>query len=92
MTLIDIPLILIGLVLFAVVIRMVLGPTQADRAVSADLFFFCFVAMVALFGARNGLSSAFDVVVIATLTGFVATLWTARLIRRERTERQEEAA
>lgn len=83
MSLIDIPLLLIGLVFVVVAVRMVMGPSQADRAVAADLSFFCFICMVALFGARQGLSAAFDVVMIATLTGLVATLWLARLIRPE---------
>lgn len=90
MNLLDIPLVLIGLVFLAVVIRMVIGPTQADRAASADLSFFSFIAMAALFGARTGLPAAFDVVLIATLTGFVGTIWMARLIRREKPEPDRE--
>lgn len=84
MSLIDIPLLLIGIVFLVVVVRMALGPSQGDRAVAADLSFFCFISMVALFGARQGLTAAFDVVLIATLSGLVATLWLSRLIRTER--------
>lgn len=84
MSLIDIPLVLIGGVFVVVVIRMVLGPSQGDRAVAADLSFFCFIAMTALFGARQGFGAAFDVVLVATLTGLVATLWLSRMIRAER--------
>ncbi|MDS1269910.1 monovalent cation/H+ antiporter complex subunit F [Lipingzhangella sp. LS1_29] len=84
MTLLDIPMVAIGLVLVAVVVRAVLGPTQADRAVAADLAFFSFLALVALFGARLGADAAFDVVLIGTLTGFVSAVWLARLITRGR--------
>ncbi|WP_046470031.1 monovalent cation/H+ antiporter complex subunit F [Allosalinactinospora lopnorensis] len=83
MTLIDIPLIAIGLVMVMVAVRMFIGPTSADRATAADLGFFCFIALAALFGARTDMPAAFDVVLIATLTGFVGTIWMARLISRK---------
>lgn len=82
MTLIDIPIIAIGLVLLAVVVRHIRGPSQADRAVAADLSFFSLLALVALFGVRLEQDAAFDVVLIGTVSGFVAILWLAHLITR----------
>lgn len=82
MTLLDIPLAVLGLVLVAVAVRAVLGPSKADRATAADLAFFVFLAMAALIGARMEEPAAFDVVLIGTLTGFVSAVWLARLITR----------
>lgn len=84
MSLLYIPMAVIGLVLLAVVVRMAIGPTQADRAVAADLTFFCFIALVALFGALLDTPAVFDLVLIGTLIGFVAAIWLARLIRKEK--------
>lgn len=82
MTLLDIPLAALGLVLVAVAIRAIVGPTAADRATAADLGFFTFLAMAALIGARLDVPAAFDIVLIGTLTGFVSAIWLAHLITR----------
>ncbi|MBB4929431.1 multicomponent Na+:H+ antiporter subunit F [Lipingzhangella halophila] len=82
MTLIDIPIVALGAVIVMVAVRMFIGPSRADRAAAADLGFFCFIALAALFGVRMDLPGVFDVILIATLTGFVGTLWMARLISR----------
>lgn len=77
----------IGLVLvvaaFAIsLLRVVLGPSLADRAVAVDVCFFSVVAVFALLAARNELAAFADAVLIASLVGFLATVSLARLVSR----------
>ena len=79
----------IGLVLvvaaFAIsLLRVVLGPSLADRAVAVDICFFSVVAVFALLAARNELAAFADAVLIASLVGFLATVSLARLVSRGR--------
>lgn len=79
----------IGLVLvvaaFAIaLLRVVLGPSLADRAVAVDVCFFSVVAVFALLAARNELAAFADAVLIASLVGFLATVSLARLVSRGR--------
>nr|WP_174257598.1 monovalent cation/H+ antiporter complex subunit F [Phytoactinopolyspora alkaliphila] len=65
--------------------RIVRGPTDADRATAGDFAFFLFVAVAALLGVRLDTPMLFDVVLIATLVGFLGTVFLARLVdRRDR--------
>ncbi|UOE22188.1 pesticidal protein Cry26Aa [Thermobifida halotolerans] len=73
-----------------VVVRVVRGPTAADRLVASDLGFFVFISMTALVGARVGSEWVFDIVLVAALVGFIATVWLARMVGRSRTSRREE--
>jgi multicomponent Na+:H+ antiporter subunit F len=66
------------------VVRVVLGPTVADRAVATDLCLFTVIGAVALTVLRSGAEQFEDVVLIATLLGFLATIALAALIGRER--------
>jgi len=79
----------IGLILvvaaFAIsLLRVVLGPSLADRAVAVDICFFSVVAVFALLAARNELAAFADAVLIASLVGFLATVSLARLVSRGR--------
>jgi multicomponent Na+:H+ antiporter subunit F len=55
-------------------------PADGDRAVAADLVFFGFIGLVALFGMRLDTAVMFDIVLVATVVGFLATLSLARMI------------
>lgn len=82
---VDIALAALALTFLAGLVRVVLGPTVADRAIAADLCFFAAVGAVALLPIRQGSTAYVDVVLVATLLGFIATISLARLIgRRER--------
>ena len=62
--------------------RMLAGPTDADRAVSADLVFFGIVGLIALVGVRFSHGFTADLVVIAALVGFLSALSLARALTR----------
>lgn len=62
--------------------RMVIGPTEADRAVAADLLLFGFVGLITLIGIRTGNLYTFDIVLVAVLVGFLSALSLARALTR----------
>lgn len=85
MTPLDIALIAVALAFLPAIWRIVIGPSDADRAIAGDFVFFLFVAVAALLGVRLDTPMFFDVVLIATLVGFLGTVFLARLVdRRDR--------
>lgn len=78
----DIAIGALALTLLPAMWRIVRGPTAADRAVASDLVFFVFVAVVALLAVRLDLAGLFDIVIVATVVGFLAPVTLARLIDR----------
>ncbi|MCL3859546.1 monovalent cation/H+ antiporter complex subunit F [Actinotalea sp. K2] len=60
--------------------RILRGPSDADRGAAADVIFFGFVALVVILGLRLGNDLVIDIVLVATLVGFIAALSLARLI------------
>lgn len=82
MGLIDAGFLVLGVAFLSTVWRMAIGPTNADRAVAADLAFFVLIGVLALAAVRFDQPVFFDLVLVATLVGFVASLALARLIDR----------
>lgn len=70
-------LLAVGMVVAAV--RAFRGPRITDRAVAADLIFFATIGLIALIGLRTGIEALFDIILIATLLGFMAAISMARL-------------
>lgn len=62
--------------------RAVVGPSVADRAVAADVALYVIVAAIALLALRSGTEAFLDVVLIATLLGFLATVALGVLVGR----------
>ncbi len=58
------------------------GPGDANRAVMADLSYFCAVALFVLFVIRQGSAVALDVVMLGSLIGVLSTVALARLLSR----------
>jgi multicomponent Na+:H+ antiporter subunit F len=63
-------------------VRVALGPDDATRAVVADLLFFCAIAIFVLAALLRDTAVLFDVTLIATLTGILATIALARMLTR----------
>lgn len=80
----DVLLVVLALSLLPAVWRMLVGPTASDRAMAADHGFFVLVAALALLAVRLPTPALLDVVVVATLVGFLATVTLARLVDRGR--------
>ena len=64
------------------IVRAIRGPSVADRALAADLCLYVIVASIALLALRTGYAEFLDVVLIATLLGFLATVALGALISR----------
>ncbi|MFY1637512.1 monovalent cation/H+ antiporter complex subunit F [Solwaraspora sp. WMMB335] len=68
--------------MLAAIARLVAGPTDADRAAALDFGFFVFIGGVAVLAARLRTPVLLDIVLTATLVGFLATVALARLVER----------
>ena len=84
MNVIDIALVILLVAFVGATLRLVIGPTLADRAAAADVCFFCVVSSLALFALRSESAAFIDGVLVASLLGFVATVSLARLIGKDR--------
>lgn len=75
---------LLAATIVAATVRMMRGPSDADRAVAADLLFFSTIAIIAVIGVRAASTSTFDIMLIATLVGFLGVLSLSRALTRGR--------
>ncbi|SFO76087.1 multicomponent Na+:H+ antiporter subunit F [Geodermatophilus dictyosporus] len=80
MILLDAALVVLALALGAATLRLVAGPTDADRALAVDLGFAVVVAAIALLAVRLDRPALLDLVLVATLVGFLSTVAFARLV------------
>jgi multicomponent Na+:H+ antiporter subunit F len=65
------------------VIRVVLGPSVADRMVALDTLLFIGVGGIGLYIVATGDSTYIPVLVVAVLTAFLSTVIVARYIEAE---------
>lgn len=65
-------------------IQVARGPDDASRAVCGDLLFFCAIAVFLTTGVLRSTSVLFDVALLATLSGILATAALARMLTRGR--------
>ncbi|GAA1093182.1 hypothetical protein GCM10009642_35110 [Nocardiopsis metallicus] len=79
MTLINLALVLVVVSMVLGVVRILLGPSGADRGAATDLVFFGFVILIALLGVRLSTTLLVDIVLVATLVGLLAAISLARL-------------
>lgn len=80
MILLDAALVVLALALVVATVRLVVGPTDADRALGVDLGFAVVLAAVALLAVRLDAPALLDLVLVATLVGFLSTVAFARLV------------
>ncbi|MFZ2260113.1 MAG: monovalent cation/H+ antiporter complex subunit F [Luteococcus japonicus] len=68
--------------LLTAAVRLLIGPDDANRAAAADLVFFSVVGLFALAAVLIRSDSVFDLVLVATTIGFLASLALARAVNR----------
>lgn len=78
----DIPLVIIALACAVATYRMLKGPTEADRAVAADLLLFGVVGLAAVFGIRVASDFTFDILLIISIVGFLGAVSLSRALTR----------
>jgi len=76
----DIAFGLLGIAMSLAVIRLVLGPTLADRILALDLANTVGIGLIATFALHVGQSLYVDVAISLALVGFVATISFARYL------------
>lgn len=78
----DVILAVLALAMLVAIGRMVFGPSNADRALGADFGFAVFIGAVAVLAVRLDESALMDLVLAATLVGFLSTVAIAALVER----------
>jgi len=63
-------------------IRIIAGPTDADRVVALDIFLAAAIALAVAASLGTGRTVFLDVAIGLALVGFVATIGWARLVQR----------
>ena len=73
-------LIMLGLALLISAVRVIFGPTLADRVLALDLLTVVAMGFVGTIAIRTGLYLYLDIAIALALLGFLATLALARYI------------
>lgn len=81
-TLLDAVLVVLALAMLVAIGRACFGPTSADRVLGVDFGFAVFIAAIAVLAVRLDSRSLLDLVLAATLVGFLATVGLAKLVER----------
>jgi multicomponent K+:H+ antiporter subunit F len=63
-------------------VRLVLGPSTADRILALDTLYISSVALLVVLGIRMGSGDFFEAALLIALLGFVATVALARFLAR----------
>ena len=80
-----IALVLLGLALLISVIRVIIGPTLADRVLALDLLTVVAMGFVGAIAIRTGLTLYLDIAIGLALLGFLATIaFTRYMLSRHR--------
>lgn len=77
-------LVLVVIAACGFILRLVIGPSLADRVIAIDGLLIVVVAGLALDAARSGQTWFVDVAVVIGLLGYVGTSVAARLIEHRR--------
>jgi multicomponent Na+:H+ antiporter subunit F len=75
-----IALILLGLALLVSVVRIIIGPTLADRVLALDLLTVVAMGFVGAIAIRTGQMLYLDIAIALALLGFLATIALARYV------------
>lgn len=70
-------------------IRLVLGPTLADRVVALDLIAFLSIAFIAVYTLDTGQKALLDIAITLALVAFLGTISFARFIARREEGKEE---
>lgn len=76
----TIALVLLGLAMIGAVVRIIVGPTLADRILGLDTITVLAVGIIGVFAIRTGLSLYADIAIGVALVGFLSTVAFARYL------------
>lgn len=75
-------LMLVGVGMLLTVIRLVRGPSRADRVVALDLLTILAIALIACLAVATGSDALLDVAIALALVAFLGTVALAKAIER----------
>jgi multicomponent Na+:H+ antiporter subunit F len=70
-------------------VRLLIGPTLADRVVALDVTLTCLMGAIAVDGARRGDATYLVLLVVIALVGFTATVAASRFIEEGHRPRKD---
>ena len=79
-TVMTICFVLLGFAMLAAVVRIIIGPTLADRILGLDTITVLAVGLIALFAVHTGLALYADIAIAVALVGFLSTAAFARYL------------
>ena len=79
-TITTICFVLLGLAMLATIIRIIRGPTLADRILGLDTITILAVGNIGLFAVTTGLTLYADIAIAVALVGFLSTAAFARYL------------
>jgi multicomponent Na+:H+ antiporter subunit F len=82
MMFLDVALAGIAISFALALVRVLRGPSIADRAVAADVALYGVIAAIAVLTLRQDAVEFLDVILVATLLGFIATVALSLLVGR----------
>ncbi|MBL8596293.1 MAG: cation:proton antiporter [Devosia sp.] len=71
---------LLGFAMLAAIVRIIRGPTLADRILGLDTITVIAVGIIGLFAVTSGLSLYADIAIAVALVGFLSTVAFARYL------------
>lgn len=85
-------LILLGIALILSMVRIVIGPTVADRVLALDLLTVLAMGFIGAIAVRTGITLYLDIAIAVALLGFLATVALARyiLVQGKKTQETEQ--
>ncbi|MGC5628619.1 monovalent cation/H+ antiporter complex subunit F [Georgenia sp. Z1344] len=84
MTGVVVAIVIVGVTSVVATYRMFVGPTDADRAVGADLLSFGVIGLIALAGVLTSMVFAFDLLLVVALVAFLSAISLGRAVTRGR--------
>jgi multicomponent Na+:H+ antiporter subunit F len=76
----TISFVLLGLAMIGTVVRIIIGPSLADRILGLDTLTVLAVGVIGVFAVRTGLHIYADIAVAIALVGFLSTVAFARYL------------
>ena len=64
----------VGLATFLSFVRLLIGPSRADRILALDTMVINSIALIVLYGMREGTMMYFEAAVLLAMVGFVGTV------------------
>jgi len=83
---------LLGVSVVLTVVRLVIGPTLADRVVALELVNLLAIGIITVFALAVEQTEFFDIAVVIALVSFMATVGFARYLEKRSEERSADDA